>query len=811
MLKLLTCPHGHFWEAEQPDEGPPLGVVCPECGAAADTLPLLDLAPTDGAAPAAEPPEPPPPLRDERGRPVVAGYEVLDELGKGPTGVFFYRARQVTVNRPVLLKVVWARDDPGQVAWGSLRGEAGALGRLQHPYIVQVYDAGERDRQLFYNAVELVEGPTLAQKIAEKMLPVRQVLPLVEALARAVHHAHERGVVHRSLKPASVLLLPRDKAERERPADAPPLPPFLALHSAQYVPKITDFGLARRPAEGEVNDVELQGDTPGYLSPEQAWGRAKEIGPATDVYGLGAILYHLLTGRPPFRGSGVNETVEAIQCKELVRPSEVRSGISHDLNAICRKCLAKQPRRRYGSALELAEDLRRVREGYTARVRTASVAERFGKWARRRPATLVALLLLMLGLGATLIAYAVGSSGAAADDYALASLQRDLHNSRNREASLTAQLNKLRRQQEREKYYRLIEQAEKAVADGKNGQARELLQRCPDDQRHWEWHYLFQRANLTGPTRFGPFAEPVTAVAVSPDGQLLAAAGGVRGRPDGPRAPERVVGEVKVWPVGQPGWVRAHLTGFPGPVHDLSFSPDGRSLAVACGGRDDRTGEVRAYHTFGGQPRWGMPFLQGVTGVAYGPDGQFLMVGRADGTASKLWAVSGAQFGGTWGQGRPGRNGGRCRLAINADGTLVALAGPNGLGVYHTDTPRLFNLPNRAAQDVAFADDGRLAVASDNGAVRVWDDVTQRQERLVLRGPAQEVRRVALSRDGQRVAAVEQDGTVRIWDAETGKDLLALPDAKAGEGGVAFSPDGLTLAIASGKEVHVWAPDLIGR
>jgi serine/threonine protein kinase/DNA-binding beta-propeller fold protein YncE len=807
MLKLLTCPHGHFWEAEQPDDGPPREVVCPECGAAADTLPLLDLAPTDGAAPRAEPPGPPP-LRDERGRPVVAGYEVLEEVGKGPTGVAFYKARQVTVNRPVLLKVVWAKDDPGQLAWGSLRGEASALGRLQHPYIVQVYDAGERDRQLFYNAVELVEGPTLAQKIAEKMLPIRQVLPLVEALARAVHHAHEHGVVHRSLKPASVLLLPRDKAERDHSGDGAP-PPYLTLHAGQYVPKITDFGLARRPAEGEVNDVELQGDTPGYLSPEQAWGRAKEIGPATDVYGLGAILYHLLTGRPPFRGSGVNETVEAIQCKELLRPSEVRSGISHDLNAICRKCLAKQPRRRYASALELAEDLRRVREGHTARVRTASVAERFGKWARRRPATLVALLLLTLGLGSTLIAYAVGSGGAAADDYALASLQRDLQNSRSREASLTAQLNTIRRQQERETYSRLIEQAAKAVADGQNGQARELLQRCPQDQRHWEWHYLFQRANLTGPIRFGPFAEPVTAVTLSPDGQVLAAAGGVRARPDGPGAPERVVGEVKVWPVGQPGWVRAHLTGFPGPVHDLTFSPDGRSLAVACGGRDDRTGDVRVYQTFGGQLRWRLPLQPGVTGVAYTADGQFLLAGRADGTALKLLAHSGAQFGTVWGQGRPG---GRCRLAVNADGTLVALAGPSGLAFYYTDTPRLLiNRPDRTAQDVAFADDGRFAVASDNGAVRIWDDVTQRQERLVLRGPAREVRRVALSRDGQRVAAVEQDGTVRVWDAETGQPLLALPDAKAGEGGVAFSPDGLTLAIASGKEVHVWAPDRFGR
>src|SRR4051812_10847838 len=214
MLKLLTCPQGHFWETANGEEAV-RQQVCPECGAPADSLPLLDLVQTEAPPPRPEvSPRTPTPLRDDKGRPVVAGYDILEDQGRGPTGVAVYRARQALVNRAVLLKVVLARDDPGQFAWGSLRGEASALGRLTHPNVVTLYEAGERDRQLFYNAVECVEGPTLEERVADQPLPVRQVLALMEVLARAVHHAHEAGVVHRSLQPSCILLHKVAKSER---------------------------------------------------------------------------------------------------------------------------------------------------------------------------------------------------------------------------------------------------------------------------------------------------------------------------------------------------------------------------------------------------------------------------------------------------------------------------------------------------------------------------------------------------------------------------------------------------------------------
>src|SRR5262245_14783417 len=177
-LKLLNCARGHFWETPLTDSGTPRQKVCPECGAPPDEI---DLAPTEPLPTAVTPL--PPPITDKGGKPVVAGYDILEDMGRGPAGIVLYRARQLAVGRVVILETVLARDDASQQAWGALRGEAAALAKIPHPNIVAIFESGERDRQLFYNAVELVEGPTLASMITSKPMPVAQVLALGEVLA----------------------------------------------------------------------------------------------------------------------------------------------------------------------------------------------------------------------------------------------------------------------------------------------------------------------------------------------------------------------------------------------------------------------------------------------------------------------------------------------------------------------------------------------------------------------------------------------------------------------------------------------------
>ncbi len=316
--------------------------------------------------------------------PRIAGYEVQEVLGRGGMGVV-YRARHLRLDRPVAMKMLLAGSYAGQEERERFQREAEAVAGLRHANIVQLYDAGELDARPYFT-MEFVEGGSLAQKIAGMPQPARPSAALLSQVAEAVHFAHQSGIVHRDLTPANILL------------------------ATDGTPKVTDFGLARRLERG--SGLTLSGvpmGTPSYMAPEQARGEKGAVGPATDVYALGAILYEMLTGRPPFRAETSTGTLQQVLHDDPVPPSRLNPGVPRDLATICLKCLSKEPQRRYASAAALAEDLRRFLRGESIAARPAGPLERLARWARRSPAAaaLLGVTLLVattvLGAGGWLI------------------------------------------------------------------------------------------------------------------------------------------------------------------------------------------------------------------------------------------------------------------------------------------------------------------------------------------------------------------------------------------------------------------------
>ncbi len=338
--------------------------------------------------------------------PALPGYVLLGELGRGGMGVV-YQARQVGLNRLVAIKMILAAHHAGAHEVARFRKEAEAAARLQHPNIVQIYAIGEH-AGLPYFSLEYVNGGNLAQRLNGAPQPPAEAAALAETLAHAVHFAHRHGIVHRDLKPANVLLM----AGRSPGASADvagsvtsALAPGERLNDA--IPKITDFGLAKQldPAASQTQSGAVMG-TPSYMAPEQAVGEPRAIGPAADVYALGAILYEMLTGRPPFRGASAFDTLEQLRVQEPVPPRRLQPRLPRDLETICLKCLAKEPGRRYATAEALADDLHRFRTGEPIRARRTRAWEHAWKWARRRPA-LAALAVLNLAM---LLALLVGGA-----------------------------------------------------------------------------------------------------------------------------------------------------------------------------------------------------------------------------------------------------------------------------------------------------------------------------------------------------------------------------------------------------------------
>jgi tetratricopeptide (TPR) repeat protein len=290
----------------------------------------------------------------------VPGYEVFEVLGTGGMGIV-YRARQVALGRMVALKMIRHAAHTSAEARRRFQSEAEAIARLQHPHIVQIHEVGEADG-LPYFSLEFCGGGSLEKQLDGTPWEARRAARLVETLAGAVAAAHAAGIVHRDLKPANVLL------------------------TADGTPKVSDFGLARRlDAAGQTVEGAILG-TPSYMAPEQAGGKGKEAGPAADVYALGAILYELLTGRPPFRAATALDTLQQVVSEEPVAVRRLQPKAPKDLETICHKCLEKDPKKRYASAAALAEDLRRFGAGEPVVARPVGGPERLWRWARRKPA-----------------------------------------------------------------------------------------------------------------------------------------------------------------------------------------------------------------------------------------------------------------------------------------------------------------------------------------------------------------------------------------------------------------------------------------
>jgi eukaryotic-like serine/threonine-protein kinase len=312
----------------------------------------------------------------------IGDYELLEELGRGGMGVV-YQARHLRLNRVVALKMILAGSHAGEQDLLRFLAEAEAVAALQHPHVVQLFDFGQH-QGLPYFTLEFVAGGSLADRLQGTPLAPREAARVVEQLARGMAYAHERGILHRDLKPHNVLL------------------------AEDGTPKITDFGLAKKldVGSGFTPTGAVMG-TPSYMAPEQAVGKSKEVGPAADVYALGAILYECLTGRPPFRAALALDTLMQVVSDEPVAVRQLQPRLPADLETIAHKCLQKEPGKRYDTAQELAEDLRRFQNGEPIRARPVGQVERAWRWCRRNPvvATLTMLLLLAVALGLGAVAW----------------------------------------------------------------------------------------------------------------------------------------------------------------------------------------------------------------------------------------------------------------------------------------------------------------------------------------------------------------------------------------------------------------------
>jgi eukaryotic-like serine/threonine-protein kinase len=712
----------------------------------------------------------------------VPGFELVGELGRGGMGVV-YLARQTALDRLVALKML--RHGPASEAETQrFRTEAQALARLGHPNIVRVYDVGTFDGRPFFS-LEYVEGGSLDRRLGGNPRPVREAAETVEVLARAMHAAHQAGVIHRDLKPANVLVGP------------------------DGVPKVTDFGLAKRldDASGRTQTGDVLG-TPSYVAPEQAAGQLALIGPAVDTYALGAILYECLTGRPPFRGASALETLEQVRSQEPAPPAQLNPSVPRDLETVCLKCLRKEPERRYATALALADDLRRWLDGRAVHARPVGWAERAAKWARRNPVLAAAgavAAVLLAALLTTATAFAVVKSRdaeslrRAADDLGRenSAKQQALEESERRRkevvrfSGLSARLTALEGQRQCEAGrvpQGLLYLVRALHIDPEDHEGLHEAVRTSLDAWSRQFHPLRDLLDNDphpdyGGGQLGPFPLRPERAAFSPDGKrrVVTSAGGA----------------VEVWDEDR------LLVSLPHPAAPAGRDFDARGCLVPSSA-----------------PR-------AVRSVAVSPDGELLVTAAADDVV-RVWRMRDGAPVATLRHDRPVRSAGFVR---GGQWIGVVCAGPIGSGVglptipsngfHEGDTVHLWETatgkrvgvsPPHASviEFLAFSADGKRAVSSPLAAAgpnpkrefRLWDPTTGELIGPALPGPV-----LAFAADwGTALVADEKKTRAFLWDCAAGgpKGDPLSPSPGGTFYGAGFSPDGKRVVTADANQLTLW-------
>jgi len=668
--------------------------------------------------------------------PNIPGYEVLDVLGWGGMGVV-YRAWQQGLNRLVALKIVHAGALASPQVLARFRVEAEAVARLQHPNIVQIHEVGQHACCPFL-VLELVEGHSLAQWIAGTPQPARRAAEVVETLARAIHSAHRQGVVHRDLTPANILF------------------------TVEETPKITDFGLAKLVIGGgdlRTQTGELLG-TPSYMAPEQAASRHQAIGAATDVYALGAVLYEILTGRPPFKAESPLETLRQVMVDEPVAPSRLRPRLPRDLETICLKCLRKEPAQRYASALALADDLRRFLDGRPILARRSSALERAWRWCRRNPAVAgwlasVAVLLIFLAVGSSLAAFRLQQAERIATD--------KLWGAYLSQAQAGRWSGRIGRR------FDSLDALAKAAA----------LDTFPERRQELRDEAIACMALVDVTVAMQWRGHPPGTAGLGIDRQLQRYA---RCESQGTVSVRRVADDTELFrfPIAKSSeyWV--------------GFSPDGRFLTVSFEAEAPFY-NLRIWDLDRGALAAGCPPV--VTALGFRPDARQLATAQTDGLIS-LFDLPTLTLVRQW------KAGGRAKcLAFHPAGAQLALAlhGSFDIRICDRETGRVLQtLPNPMQVDeLAWRGDGKILAAACGKMIQIWDTTSNRLL-SVLEGHQNGGIHFAFNGRGDLLASIGWDGRTRLWEPVGGRQHLSLFGSFLG-----WSSDDLSVAHWLGSQITI--------